>query len=90
MTPTRSTTKRWTPSSARRGRRTNGRTSRSARRMLMAVYDLMRMGPTSANCCPARFLFLTTQEAKERLKPHSSHANQPKTMQRPGHGDHRL
>jgi len=25
--------------------------------MLMAVYDLMRFGPTSANCSPARFVF---------------------------------
>ena len=33
---------------------------------LMAVYDLMRWGPTSANSSPARFYFLTTKEAKER------------------------
>ena len=34
--------------------RTNGRTSPSATALLMAVYDLMRMGPTSANISPAR------------------------------------
>jgi 3-hydroxypropanoate dehydrogenase len=50
---------------------------------LMALYDLLRMGPTSANCCPARFLFLTTKEAKERLAQHASHANQPKIRQAP-------
>ena len=51
--------------------------------LLMAVYDLMRMGPTSANCSPARFLFLTTPEAKERLAQHASHANQPKIRSAP-------
>ena len=47
---------------------------------LMALYDLMRWGPTSANCSPARILFLTSQAAKERLKPHLSSGNQDKTM----------
>ena len=47
---------------------------------LMALYDLMRWGPTSANCSPARILFLTSQAAKERLKPHLSPGNQEKTM----------
>lgn len=36
---------------------------------LRAVYDLMKWGPTSANCSPARILFLRTPEAKERLVP---------------------
>jgi nitroreductase len=51
--------------------------------MLMATYDLMRWGPTSANNSPARILFLTTQEAKERLKPHLSEGNRAKTMSAP-------
>lgn len=38
--------------------------------LLRAVYDLMKWGPTSANCSPARFLFLSSPEAKERLVPH--------------------
>ena len=50
---------------------------------LMALYDLLRMGPTSANCSPARFLFLTTPEAKERLAQYASHANQPKIRSAP-------
>ena len=50
---------------------------------LMAVYDLMRWGPTSANASPARFYFLTTMAAKERLKPHLSPGNQEKTMAAP-------
>jgi 3-hydroxypropanoate dehydrogenase len=47
---------------------------------LMALYDLMRWGPTSANCSPARILFLTSQAAKDRLKPLLAPLNQEKTM----------
>ena len=47
---------------------------------LMALYDLMRWGPTSANCSPARLLFLTSQAAKDRLKPLLAPLNQEKTM----------
>lgn len=47
---------------------------------LMALYDLMRWGPTSANCSPARIVFVASQAAKERLKPHLSPGNQEKTM----------
>jgi 3-hydroxypropanoate dehydrogenase len=51
--------------------------------ILMAMYDLLRWGPTSANCSPARFVFLVSQEAKERLKPHLSRGNIEKTMTAP-------
>jgi 3-hydroxypropanoate dehydrogenase len=51
--------------------------------LLMAVYDLMRFGPTSANCCPSRIVFLTTKEAKERIKPHLLPQNIEKTMTAP-------
>jgi 3-hydroxypropanoate dehydrogenase len=51
--------------------------------LLMAVYDLMRMGPTSANCSPARIVFVVSKEAKERLKPYLSPANMEKTMSAP-------
>ena len=37
--------------------------------LLKEIYDLARMGPTSANCSPARFVFLTTAKAKNRLLP---------------------
>lgn len=37
--------------------------------LLREVYDLAKMGPTSANLAPARFVFLTTPQAKERLLP---------------------
>lgn len=51
--------------------------------ILREVYDLARMGPTSANSSPARFVFLTTPEAKERLKPALAPLNVEKTMAAP-------
>jgi 3-hydroxypropanoate dehydrogenase len=51
--------------------------------LLRQVYDLMKWGPTSANCSPARILFLRTPEAKERLRPALSPTNVDKTMQAP-------
>ncbi len=50
---------------------------------LHELYDLLKMGPTSANCSPARFLFLRTKEAKERLAPALSSGNLAKTMAAP-------
>ena len=50
---------------------------------LRAVFDLLKMAPTSANCSPARFLFLRTQEAKEKLRPALSAGNVDKTMAAP-------
>ena len=47
------------------------------------IYDLVKMGPTSANCCPARFVFLTSAEAKAQLKPTLSSGNVEKTMTAP-------
>ncbi len=43
----------------------------------------MRWGPTSANCCPARFFFLRSKAAKERLKPMLGPGNVDKTMAAP-------
>jgi 3-hydroxypropanoate dehydrogenase len=51
--------------------------------LLQQLYDLMKWGPTSANCCPARILFLRTTEARQRLKPALSAGNVEKTMQAP-------
>jgi 3-hydroxypropanoate dehydrogenase len=50
---------------------------------LEALYELLALGPTSANSAPARFLFLRSREAKERLKPHLSEGNIEKTMAAP-------
>lgn len=51
--------------------------------LVQAVYDLMKWGPTSANCCPARFVFVKSKEAKERLAPHMDKGNLEKTMAAP-------
>lgn len=50
---------------------------------LRQLYELMKWGPTSANCSPARILFLRSQEAKERLSPALSSGNRAKTMAAP-------
>jgi len=50
---------------------------------LRAIYELMKFGPTSANCSPARTLFLRSRQAKERLRPALSENNLQKTMARP-------
>jgi 3-hydroxypropanoate dehydrogenase len=51
--------------------------------LLRRLYDLMKWGPTSANCCPARILFLRTPEAKQRLAPALAPGNLEKTMKAP-------
>ncbi len=50
---------------------------------LHAIFDLLKFGPTSANCSPARFVFVRTPEAKEKLKPALSAGNLEKTMSAP-------
>jgi 3-hydroxypropanoate dehydrogenase len=51
--------------------------------MLHEIIDLMKMGPTSANCLPARVVFVKSAAAKNRLAPFLSSANRPKTMDAP-------
>ena len=48
--------------------------------LLAQVYDLARMGPTSANMCPMRIVFVKSQAAKEKLKPALDPGNLEKTM----------
>ena len=50
---------------------------------LRAIYQIMRSGPTSANSCPARILFIRTPEAKARLLPALSPGNVDKTKAAP-------
>jgi 3-hydroxypropanoate dehydrogenase len=47
---------------------------------LRALYHLARMAPTSANCSPARIVFLRSVAAKERLRPALSAGNVEKAM----------
>jgi 3-hydroxypropanoate dehydrogenase len=51
--------------------------------LLKELYNVARFGPTSANSSPARFVFLTTPQAKERLRPALSPTNVEKTMTAP-------
>jgi 3-hydroxypropanoate dehydrogenase len=50
---------------------------------LRQLYDLMKWGPTSANSSPARFVFLRTPKARERLRPALAPGNVEKTMTAP-------
>ena len=50
---------------------------------LMAIYDLMRWGPTATNITPARIVFVMSQEAKARLKPHLDAGNVRQSMEAP-------
>ncbi len=50
---------------------------------LHALYDLWKLGPTSANCCPARVVFVRTPEGKQKLAPGLSEGNRAKTMKAP-------
>lgn len=47
------------------------------------MYQLTSLGPTSANCSPARFVFITSEEGKQRLAPTLSSGNLEKTMAAP-------
>ena len=50
---------------------------------LRAIWDLCKMGPTSANCSPMRIVFVKSDDAKARLKPALMEGNVTKTMQAP-------
>ncbi len=51
--------------------------------LLKKVWNLAKMGPTSANCSPARIIFVLSKDAKERLKPCLIKENIEKTMSAP-------
>lgn len=51
--------------------------------MLRQLYDLLKWAPTSANAAPARFAFIRSKEAKQRLKPALAPLNVEKTMSAP-------
>lgn len=51
--------------------------------ILREAYDLMKLAPTSANCSPARIVFVRSPEAKARLKPALSAGNLEQTMAAP-------
>jgi 3-hydroxypropanoate dehydrogenase len=51
--------------------------------LIKQLYDMVKLCPTSANCSPARFVFVTSQEGKQKLKPSLSSGNVEKTMTAP-------
>jgi 3-hydroxypropanoate dehydrogenase len=50
---------------------------------LRAIWDLMKWGPTSANTLPARIVWCTTDEAKQKLADCAMEANKPKILKAP-------
>ena len=50
---------------------------------LQRLYELVKMGPTAANSCPARFVFVKSPEAKQRLAPALDEGNRDKTIAAP-------
>jgi 3-hydroxypropanoate dehydrogenase len=51
--------------------------------LLMAIYDLARLGPTESNITPARFHFVVSKDAKARLEPLLDEGNRKQTMSAP-------
>lgn len=51
--------------------------------LLQAVYEQTKWAPTSANCSPARFVFVKSAAAKEKLRPALAEGNLEKTMSAP-------
>ncbi|MBV44844.1 MAG: malonic semialdehyde reductase [Rhodobiaceae bacterium] len=52
-------------------------------KILHKLYDLMKWGPTSANCSPSRLIFIKSQDAKNRLLPYLIETNREKTSTAP-------
>ena len=68
----------------RTARTYNGYTDEPVREgELRAIWDLMKMGPTSANQLPARLIWCTTPESKEKLASFASSTNADKIRQAP-------
>lgn len=51
--------------------------------LLRRAYDLARLGPTSANCCPLRLVVVSGAAAKARLRPYLDPGNVTQTMAAP-------
>lgn len=50
---------------------------------IKGLWDILKWGPTSFNCLPARFVFVQSSEAKKRLAPHMMASNAVKMMTAP-------
>jgi 3-hydroxypropanoate dehydrogenase len=68
----------------RNARTRNGWTDRPVSDdQIRELYDLVKLGPTSANSCPARFVWVRTTEGKARLAAVASQTNRPKVLAAP-------
>ena len=68
----------------RSGRTYNGFTDQPVSEdQLRAIWDLMKMGPTSANQLPARLVWCVSDEAKEKLARFASDSNADKIRKAP-------
>lgn len=68
----------------RTARSHNGFTTESiGDEQLHALHELMKWGPTGANSCPLRVVFIRSAEAKEKLKPAMAPGNVDKMMSAP-------
>ena len=67
----------------RTARTYNAFTGEIPEQTLRALYDLVKFGPTAANSTPARFVFVKSQEAKQKLAPALDEGNRAKTLAAP-------
>jgi 3-hydroxypropanoate dehydrogenase len=68
----------------RAARTRNGWTDRPVTdQQLRELYDLVKLGPTSGNCCPARFVWVRSAEAKKTLASFAAPNNAPKILAAP-------
>jgi 3-hydroxypropanoate dehydrogenase len=51
--------------------------------LVRELYELLRLGPTSANSCPARFVWIRSAEGKQRLSELATETNKSKILQAP-------
>lgn len=47
------------------------------------LYEVLKWGPTSANCCPARFVWVKSDSGKAKLAALAAEGNRPKIMAAP-------
>ena len=68
----------------RTARTRNGWTDRPVtEEQLRELYELLKFGPTSSNCCPARFVWVTSAEAKSKLAGLAAPGNAEKILAAP-------
>ena len=67
----------------RTARTYNAFTGEIPEQTLRALYDLVKFGPTAANSTPARFVFVKSAEAKQKLAPALDEGNRAKTLAAP-------